>query len=755
MKTAAVWGASGFVGRHLVAALQQAGWRVRALVRETGSAAAASPQLESVALPFTAESAQMVAALAGADVVFHCAGNPEATAAELSEFESATTRFAEAVSASGAQRLIQLSTVAVYGAGSGQSIGPDSPLEGSGAYARGRIAAETAAIERLRGSGSHCVIVRVPMVVGPDMGSNALRWFFDTLNTGIFFHPGSRDAVLNCIGVTRLCRLLVALAENQTGQHDGVYQFADNITWREIADLYARQAARRVVRLRVPRSLARHVAALMLGRQRPDSLDVLGNTVIFRDASDRVVTDSRALPDTRDDITRLIDTLAASSDADKASLWKVVNLTVVNLFARVAAGILPFVAAWYFGATVITDALFWVFSAILFLGGAFSNALETVVVPWVSRKELESTGKRWLSSASIGIVLPALAGVGVFVVLNKWLLGSGYLLAAESAPLADTYIHQNAFVILFMMLSGLWSGVFLARARFLSPAVSLSLKWWGTLVVLVLLCENGAIGLLGYSFLSGEALRLALLAALIRGELWSSGVSWRSLAAATREMPWREFGFMFLTAVALHINPMVDRFMASWLGAGAVSLFEYGWTVYLLPAMIFTSGYLIIAYTRIAQSLARREIPQFRSQVADLNHHTWRYSFFAIVAVGIVAYAMVESGFGLGKLSPTHLAQVGAIAMALTAGLPFALFSVGYSRILIAMNRASAVLMISTVKIVLNLVGNLLLIGSLGLIGLAASTVIAEAVSASMSAWYAHRVMNSLSATRPRRARYG
>lgn len=755
MKTAAVWGASGFVGRHLTAALQQAGWRVRALVRDTGSASAASPQLESVALPFTADLAQMVAALAGADVVFHCAGNPEAGAAELAQFESATTRFAAAVAASGARRLIQLSTVAVYGAGFGQAIGPDSPLEGSSTYARGRIAAETAVIERLRGSGSHCVIVRVPMVIGPDMGSNALRWFFDTLNTGIFLHPGSRDAVLNCIGVTRLCRLLVALAEDPAVQHDGVHQFADNITWREIADLYARHVARRVVRLRVPRSLARHVATLMLGRQRPGNLDVLGNTVIFRDTSGRVVADPHALPDTRDDITRLIDTLAARSGADMASLWKVVNLTAVNLFARAAAGILPFVMAWYFGATVITDALFWVFSAILFLGGAFSNALETVVVPWVSRKELESTGKRWLSSASIGIVLPALAGVGVFVVLNKWLLGSGYLLAAESAPLAETYIHQNALVILFMMLSGLWSGVFLARAKFLSPAVSLSLKWWGTLVVLVILCENGAIGLLGYSFLAGEALRLALLAALIRGELWSSGVSWRSLAAATREMPWREFGFMFLTAVALHINPMVDRFMASWLGAGAISLFEYGWTIYLLPAMIFTSGYLIIAYTGIAHSLARRELAQFRAQVEELRRRVWRFATFAIIAIGIVAFALVASGAALGKLSAVQVAQVSAIAMTLTLGLPFALLGVSYARILIAMNRASAVLTISAAKIVLNLAGNLLLIHPFGLVGLAAATVIAEAASALMFTWYARRVMNRISGTRPRRAHYG
>ncbi|OGS93679.1 MAG: hypothetical protein A3K04_03305 [Gallionellales bacterium RBG_16_56_9] len=488
----------------------------------------------------------------------------------------------------------------------------------------------------------------------------------------------------------------------------------------------------------------------MLGRKGPGNLGVLGNTVMFRDASDRVVAEPRALPDTRGDIARLIDQHAATSADDEGSLWKLVNVTAANLFARAAAGVLPFVMAWYFGATFTTDALFWVFSAILFLGGAFSNALETVVVPWVSRKEHKATGKRWLSSASVGIVLPALAGIGVFVVLNKWLLGSGYLLAAESVRLAETYINQNTSVILFMMLSGLWSGVFLARARFLSPAVSLSLKWWGTLVVLVILCENDAIGLLGYSFLVGEALRLVLLATLIRGELWSSGLSWRGLAAATREMPWRDFGFMFLTTVALHVNPMVDRFMASWLGAGAVSLFEYGWTLYLLPAMIFTSGYLIIAYTGIARSLARREVAQFRNRVADLNRHIGRYSFFAIFAIGIAGFTLIESGFGLGKLSPAHLAQASAIAMTLTLGLPFALLSIGYARILTAMNRTSSVLTISVVKIALNLAGNLLLIHPFGLIGLASATVIAEAASAAMSMWYANRIMQTMSAMEPR-----
>ena len=127
----------------------------------------------------------------------------------------------------------------------------------------------------------------------------------------------------------------------------------------------------------------------------------------------------------------------------------------------------------------------------------------------------------------------------------------------------------------------------------------------------------------------------------------------------------------------------------------------------------------------------------------------------AALTLGGAAFVLVASGAGLGKLSAVQVAQVSSIATALTVGLPFALLGVSYARILIAMNRASAVLTISTIKIVLNLAGNLLLIHPFGLVGLAAATVIAEAASALMFTWYARRVMDRIFGTRPRRAHYG
>jgi nucleoside-diphosphate-sugar epimerase len=72
-KTVLVTGASGFIGKHVVTALAQSGWRVRAASRDPGSA----PQLagvEAVALPDLKGPADWSALLEGASHILHLAG---------------------------------------------------------------------------------------------------------------------------------------------------------------------------------------------------------------------------------------------------------------------------------------------------------------------------------------------------------------------------------------------------------------------------------------------------------------------------------------------------------------------------------------------------------------------------------------------------------------------------------------------------------------------------------------------------------
>ena len=302
MKTAAVWGASGFVGRHLIAALQQAGWHVRALVRETGTASAG---VEVRMLPFSATPDEMRAVLRGVDAAFHCAGNPANDAPGLAQYGHASAQFARAAAADGVPALIQLSTVAVYGAKPGAIVTSAAPLAATAPYARSRIAAEAEASSGTVESRTRCCVVRIPMVVGPGMAADALRLFFRTLRHGVFFHPGPRRAMLSCIGISRLCRLLTVLADHPPQEAAAVLQFADNVPWLDIARIYGEQAGRPVFRIRIPRALARFGARIALGRDAEEGLSALANTVIYVDDASRLGFDLHDIPTTASDIAAL------------------------------------------------------------------------------------------------------------------------------------------------------------------------------------------------------------------------------------------------------------------------------------------------------------------------------------------------------------------------------------------------------------------------------------------------------------------
>lgn len=133
-----VTGAGGFIGRHLVPALQHAGHE-------------AQP------------------ALAGADVVVHLAGiaHRKASADELQEVN---VRLPERL-ARQAPRFVFMSSVKVHGERSGEPFTERSPIRPEDAYGESKARAEDA----LRAiAGLQLVVLRPPLVYGPGVKANFL-----------------------------------------------------------------------------------------------------------------------------------------------------------------------------------------------------------------------------------------------------------------------------------------------------------------------------------------------------------------------------------------------------------------------------------------------------------------------------------------------------------------------------------------------------------------------------------------------------
>ena len=168
-----VTGASGFVGRALVAALAQAGHEVRAATRRPG-AAALPPGVEAVAVPDFRNPVDWAPLLAGVDAVVHLAGIAHVgldldPALYDRVIRDATTELAAACAKAGVRRLVFVSSVRAQCGASAPGVlrEVDTPRPAE-AYGRAKLAAEVAALA----GATPCTVLRPVMVYGPGVAGN-------------------------------------------------------------------------------------------------------------------------------------------------------------------------------------------------------------------------------------------------------------------------------------------------------------------------------------------------------------------------------------------------------------------------------------------------------------------------------------------------------------------------------------------------------------------------------------------------------
>ena len=214
-----VTGATGFVGAHLIPALQGAGWPVRAAVRS--SAGVVLPEgVDRVAVGDLAQAPDLRDALAGIDVVIHLAGRAHVvreTAADVDRIfrrvnVAATRHLADQAAVAGVRRFVLLSSVKVNGERTGDRPFTEADVPApEDAYGRSKQEAEQALRAVGAATGLAVAIVRPPLVYGPGVKANFLR-LLRLVDRGVPLPLGSVRNQRSLIGVWNLCDLIVACA---------------------------------------------------------------------------------------------------------------------------------------------------------------------------------------------------------------------------------------------------------------------------------------------------------------------------------------------------------------------------------------------------------------------------------------------------------------------------------------------------------------------------------------------------------------
>ena len=176
-----VTGATGFIGRALVAHLNSLGWAVTAGVRTLPASCQRVPGVDYEEVGEIGPDTQWRSALRAVTHVVHAAARVHVMRNEsVVDFvrvnEQGTARLAQEAASHDVRRLLLLSSIKVNGETTRERPfrADDVPAPGD-AYARSKLAAEQALWRACAGSALDGVVVRLPLVLGYGAKANVAR----------------------------------------------------------------------------------------------------------------------------------------------------------------------------------------------------------------------------------------------------------------------------------------------------------------------------------------------------------------------------------------------------------------------------------------------------------------------------------------------------------------------------------------------------------------------------------------------------
>ncbi len=282
-----VFGGAGFVGRYVVRALAQRGYRVRVAVRRPDLAGHLQPmggvgQIHAIQANLRYPDS-VARAIAGSDAVVNCVGILVKTGAQT--FDAVHTAGAQAIAKAakeaGIRRLVHIS-----------AIGADK--NSRGAYGRSKAAGETAVLAEV----PEAVILRPSIIFGREDG------FFNRFAAMARMSPmlpliGGGSTRFQPVYVGDVAAAVVAAVEGRATPGT-VYELGgpEVLTFRQLLDRTQEWTGRERCYLRLPFGLAKFAAALtapLPNTMRPLTVDQVAMLQTDNVVSDAATKDARTL----------------------------------------------------------------------------------------------------------------------------------------------------------------------------------------------------------------------------------------------------------------------------------------------------------------------------------------------------------------------------------------------------------------------------------------------------------------------------
>lgn len=174
-----VTGANGFIGRAVCGEMIKKGWRVKGAIRERGKTGQLPEGVFPVRIGQIGSQTQWKVALEDIDTIVHLAAMVHTTDSDPLMFEEVNTKgtinLMRSAASAGVRRFVFISTVKVNGEGKESAYREIDKVQPQDAYAESKWKAEVALNNYVSQTEMEIVVLRPPLVYGPDVKANFFR----------------------------------------------------------------------------------------------------------------------------------------------------------------------------------------------------------------------------------------------------------------------------------------------------------------------------------------------------------------------------------------------------------------------------------------------------------------------------------------------------------------------------------------------------------------------------------------------------
>lgn len=437
----------------------------------------------------------------------------------------------------------------------------------------------------------------------------------------------------------------------------------------------------------------------------------------------------------------------------RAMLTGFVTVAGLTLVARAAGFIKDAVVANHFGVAAALDAFLLAFGLHTFLAGMLASGLPSAMLPVHSElrhREDEATADRLAIQSALlhGLSLVLCAGVLVWVAEPLvGVMSKGF--APENRALTRRLLLElTPFLLCYGMTAhlGMWLR---SKKNFVVAAASPILTPVAVIAFLLLAPGEVSIDALVYATNVGSALHLLVMLVAVHRLLPGRASGWWSTLGkweADHKTVFRSAGPYLVAGLVLGATVVVDQAMAGWLAEGSVAVLSYSDKICGIVLALTAMAASEALFPFFADLVARKEWQALRHQLQQTLLLVAAVSIPLTLLMSWQAPLIVRLLFERGEFGADDTERVSHVLRFAALQVPFFITGVLLSRVVVSLQAKWVTLGLSVFSLCLNVALNAALMKTMGVAGIALSTVFVYLTSAAVMAVWVFRTIRRLAA---------